>query len=161
MLIPSSFPLTFYICWTRRKPYQSMFLKFTSFSAKWQYQRISFSSNWWKYLPPGEEIGIIKRSTVRLALEESGCPAGGGNLRKRNLNLAEAGFACCYLCLMDRLICPNSLSGFIRRLVSSSRIMEFWEAQERSRMLGKYVRVKVVRPIGAKHPRFPFTYRLN
>ena len=28
-------------------------------------------------------------------------------------------------------------------------------------MLGKYVRVKVVRPIGAKHPRFPFTYRLN
>ena len=28
-------------------------------------------------------------------------------------------------------------------------------------MLGNYVRVKVVRPIGAKHPRFPFTYRLN
>lgn len=28
-------------------------------------------------------------------------------------------------------------------------------------MLGKYVRVKIERPVGAKHPRFPFTYRLN
>lgn len=28
-------------------------------------------------------------------------------------------------------------------------------------MLGKYVRVKVARPIGTRHPHFPFTYRLN
>lgn len=28
-------------------------------------------------------------------------------------------------------------------------------------MLGKYVRIKIVRPVGAKHPRFPLTYRLN